>query len=169
MKRNSGRMFYLGAGVVAGTALGWLTAPQRGASLRARARQRLQHLARLGRRRLVRMQRNVDNRVRGRAAELRERASAGHSGWDVDANTLVDRVHSELGRQFGATFEHVNLNGAGHTVYLHGYVGSFDERERLVEAIQRIEGVEAVRSEELRIGIHPASAAGLAGRHRQAR
>lgn len=141
---------WLAAGLGVGVALGWLTAPRRGNWLRSQLRQKMEHWRRLGRRRLDRDLREIENKVQGVVAEVRE-AWDGHDHY-VDANTLVDQVHSQIGREFHPLLEHVNLNGVGHTIFLHGHVRSEDERARLVAAIRGIEGVEAVREEYPRVG-----------------
>lgn len=149
-QQRTNSLFWLAAGLGAGLAVGWLTAPRRGDWLRNQMRQKVEHWRRLGRRRLSHMNREVENRVRGAVAEVRE-AWGGHDHY-VDANTLVDQVHSQIGREFAAELEHINLNAVGHTVYLHGHVTDDEVRERLVRAIEAVEGVESVRTDNLRIG-----------------
>ena len=133
-------------------ALGWLTAPRTGARARGLARQRLQHWGRIGRNGLYRAGRGALSRITGAMTGgwMRLRYRRGTPRY-VDANTLVDQVHSLLGRQFPHLREHVNLNAADHTIYLHGHVSSRRERDELVEAIAAVAGVGRVRCEMLRI------------------
>ncbi len=140
---------WLASGVLAGTALGWLTAPRRGDWVRNQVRQNWTHWRRLGQRTLSKRGRDVENRLRGSVAEVRQ-AWWGR-GHYVDATTLVDQVQSQLGRAFGALRSHVNLNAIGHTIYLHGYVESEADRDCLVEAIRKVEGVGDVDAHELRM------------------
>lgn len=157
-RQRTNSVFWLAAGLGAGLAVGWLTAPRRGDWLRNQMRQKLEHWRRVGRRRLTHINRDLENRVRGKAAEVRE-AWDGHDHY-VDANTLVDQVHSQIGREFAPELEHVNLNGVGHTIYLHGHVADDATRDRLVRAIAAVEGVEEVRDDTLRVGpIEPSSLA----------
>ena len=141
------------AGAAAGVALGWLTAPRRGARLRNQMRQKLGHWARLGQRMIYKGRKDIGNRAQGAVAEVWERLrrTGGREPHYVDANTLVDQVRSQLGREFGEDFAHVNLNAVDHTLYLHGYVASKEEREKLIAAVAAVEGVEVVRSEGLRV------------------
>jgi len=143
---------WLAAGVVVGTAVGWMTAPRRGDWLRNQIRQKLIHWQRIGRRRLERDSRDLENRVRGSVAEVRE-AWSGRPHY-VDANTLVDQVHSQIGREFGHLLEHVNLNAVDHTLYLHGYLESEADHRALVRAIAAVDGVCEVDDSELRVGSH---------------
>ncbi|HUX68711.1 MAG TPA: BON domain-containing protein [Terriglobales bacterium] len=147
---------WLASGVLAGTALGWLTAPRRGDWVRNQVRQKLAHWRRLGQRTLSKRGRDVENRLRGSVAEVRQ-AWWGR-GHYVDATTLVDQVQSQLGRAFSALRSHVNLNAIGHTVYLHGYVESEADRDCLVEAIRKVEGVGDVDAHALRmVPVHAAA------------
>ncbi len=141
------------AGAVAGVVLGWLTAPRTGARLRAQTRQKLGHWTRQSGRYAYKAGKNLTNHVQGAGAVVWERLRrvGGREPHYVDANTLVDQVHSQLGRQFGSDFAHVNLNAVDHTLYLHGFVTSKQEREKLITAVAAIEGVEIVRSEGLRV------------------
>lgn len=93
--------------------------------------------------------RDLENRVQGGVAELRE-AWSGHEHY-VDANTLTDQVHSAIGREFAEILPHINLNAVGHTIYLHGYVRAAEQRERLLAAIREVDGVEEVSAAELRV------------------
>ena len=154
MRKRSRRAAWFAGGVVAGTVLGWLTAPRRGDWVRNQLRQKLGHWRHVSRIRLVKRSRDLENRLWGSLAQVRQ-AWAGHEHY-VDANTLVDQVHTELGRRFAATLSHVNLNAYGHTVYLHGYVDSAAERHRLIEAIGAVDGVDAVAAGELRLSRGPA-------------
>ncbi|HET9785085.1 MAG TPA: BON domain-containing protein, partial [Terriglobales bacterium] len=142
-------MLWLMGGVAAGVGVGWLTAPRRGDWLRNQIRQKLGHWRRVGRRRLEKQGRDLSHRVHGGVAELRS-VWSGREHY-VDANTLVDQVHSQIGREFAETLSHVNLNAVDHTVYLHGYVRDADERDRLIAAIHGIEGVRDVSAAELRV------------------
>jgi BON domain len=155
MRRRTRNAVWFAGGIAAGTALGWLTAPRRGDWVRNQFRQKLRHWRNLGRIRLSKRGRDLENRLWGSLAAVRQ-AWTGHEHY-VDANTLVDQVHTELGRQFGPTLSHVNLNAYGHTVYLHGYVESAAERDRLIAAIAAVDGVDAVASKELRIAAAPAA------------
>lgn len=103
----------------------------------------------MGERQYYRRTREVENRVRGSVAEIRD-AVSGREHY-VDANTLVDQVRSQLGREFAEVLEHVNLNGVGHTVYLHGYVRDSAARDELVNAILSVEGVNHVLADRLRV------------------
>lgn len=150
-------MLWLMGGVAAGVGVGWLTAPRRGDWLRNQIRQKLGHWRRVGRRRLEKQGRDLSHRVHGGVAELRS-VWSGREHY-VDANTLVDQVHSQIGREFAETLSHVNLNAVDHTVYLHGYVREADERERLIAAIHGIEGVRDISASELRVVAEPAEAA----------
>ncbi len=147
-------MWFAG-GVVAGTALGWLTAPRRGDWVRNQISQKARHWRRIGRIRLVKRGRDLENRLRGSVSQVRQ-AWTGHEHY-VDANTLVDQVHTELGRRFSGSLAHVNLNAHGHTVYLHGYVESDAERNRLIDAVAAVDGVDAVAAAELRVAPPPAA------------
>jgi hypothetical protein len=148
MQKSAGALWLLG-GVAAGVGVGWLTAPRRGDWLRNQIRQKLGHWRRVGRRRLEKQGRDLSHRVHGGVAELRSLWS-GREHY-VDANTLVDQVHSQIGREFAETLSHVNLNAVDHTVYLHGYVHEAAERERLIAAIHGVEGVRDVSAAELRV------------------
>ncbi|MGH9520471.1 MAG: hypothetical protein ACRD2D_12515, partial [Terriglobales bacterium] len=64
-RQRTNSLFWLAAGLGAGIAVGWLTAPRRGDWLRNQMRQKVEHWRRVGRRRLERMNRDVENRVRG--------------------------------------------------------------------------------------------------------
>ncbi|MGH9474990.1 MAG: hypothetical protein ACRD1C_01525 [Terriglobales bacterium] len=154
MGRRSGKqathgLLWLAGGLAAGAAAGWFTAPRRGDWLRNQARQKLASWYRTSTRRMRKRGRDLDHRIQGTVAEVRE-MWAGREHF-VDANTLVDQVHSVLGRPFAATLGHVNLNAVGHTVYLHGYVHEVTERDRLISAIRKVEGVEDVQAAELRV------------------
>ena len=148
-RQRAREMVWLASGVLAGTALGWLTAPRRGDWVRNQVGQKLAHWRRLGLRTFSKRSRDVENRLRGSVAEVRQ-AWWGR-GHYVDANTLVDQVHSQLGRAFSAMLSHVNLNAIGHTVYLHGYLESEQDRDCLVQAIQKVQGVGDVDAHSLRI------------------
>ena len=152
-KRKPEGILWLMGGVAAGVGVGWLTAPRRGDWLRNQIRQKLGHWRRAGRRRLEKQGRDFSHRVHGGVAELR----AVWSGREhyVDANTLVDQVHSQLGREFAESLSHVNLNAVDHTIYLHGYVREAEERDRLIAAIGAVEGVRDVSATELRIVAEP--------------
>lgn len=154
------RALLLATGVMAGLAIGWLTAPRRGSWLRNQARQKLDHARRHAGRRLYKRRKDFANRLRGSLAVARETLSRALQVEppSSDPRTVVDRVHSQLGRQFARTLQHANLSAVGHIVYIHGYLPSELERERLVEAIARVEGVEAVRADTARIG-HPGRSA----------
>ncbi len=117
--------------------------------MRNQARQKLERWCRIGTRRLRKRGRDLENHIQGTVAEMRE-AWSGHEHF-VDANTLVDQVHSAIGRGFAATLEHINLNAVDHTIYLHGYVREAGDRERLLAAIVAVEGVEDVQAAELRV------------------
>ncbi|HVA62386.1 MAG TPA: hypothetical protein VNF74_01580 [Terriglobales bacterium] len=140
---------WLASGVLAGTALGWLTAPRRGDWVRNQMRQKMAHWRRIGLRTFSKRSRDVENRLRGSVAEVRQ-AWWGR-GHYVDANTLVDQVHSQLGRAFSAMLSHVNLNAIGHTVYLHGYLESEQDRDCLVETILKVQGVGDVDAQAVKI------------------
>ncbi|MGN6591355.1 MAG: BON domain-containing protein [Terriglobales bacterium] len=152
MRKSAGAL-WLAGGVAAGLGVGWLTAPRRGDWLRNQIRQKLGHWRRVSRRRLEKQGRDLSHRVHGGVAELRS-VWSGREHY-VDANTLVDQVHSQLGREFADTLSHVNLNAVGHTVYLHGCVREADERDRLIAAILGIEGVRDVSAAELRVSAAP--------------
>jgi len=152
-KRKPEGMLWLMGGVAAGVGVGWLTAPRRGDWLRNQIRQKLGHWRRAGRRRLEKQGRDLSHRVHGGVAELRS-VWSGREHY-VDANTLVDQVHSQIGREFAETLSHVNLNAVDHTVYLHGYVREAEERERLIAAIAAVEGVRDVSATELRVAADP--------------
>jgi hypothetical protein len=154
MRRRSRSLVWFAGGVAAGTALGWLTAPRRGDWVRNQLRQKAVHWRNLGRIRLIKRGRDLENRVWGSLAAMRQ-AWTGREHY-VDANTLVDQVRTELGRRFGSTLSHVNLNAYGHTVYLHGYVASAADRDRLIAAIAEVDGVDAVAAKQLRILAEPA-------------
>ena len=155
MQRKSGLQF--GGGLVIGLAIGaasglvagWLTARTRGQVLRQTIRQKVARLRRMGERQYYRRTREVENRMRGSVAEIRD-AVSGREHY-IDANTLVDQVRSQLGREFAEVLEHVNLNAVGHTVYLHGYVRDPTERDELVNAILGVEGVNHVLADRLRV------------------
>src|SRR6185437_8355378 len=136
-------------GIAAGVAIGWLSAPRRGDWLRNQIRQKFIHWNKVGQRTFYKRRRDLANRVRGSVAGIRE-AYALHDPY-VDANTLVDQVHSQLGREFAPTLEHINLNAVGHTLVLHGYIADELERDRLVSAIAAIEGVGEVDASRLRL------------------
>ena len=143
---------------MAGVAVGWLTAPRKGSRARSQMRQTFIHWQRVGERGVEKGCRDLSHRIRGSVARMRGRLSearrshaAVRQASYVDANTLVDQVHSQLGREFSRAFKHVNLNAVGHTLVLHGYVDSEPERTRLIEAIEDLNGVEAVDARELRI------------------
>jgi BON domain len=142
MRRRPNRVLWLAGGVVAGVAVGWLTAPRRGGWTRNQVRQKLERWMRVGEIRLVKRRRDLENRVRGGVAKVKG-AWERHDPY-VDANTLVDQVHSQLGREFASALEHVNMNAVGRTIYLHGYVRDAGQRERLVAAIRGVEGVDEV-------------------------
>ncbi|MGH9413427.1 MAG: BON domain-containing protein [Terriglobales bacterium] len=151
MRRGHGASgwLWLMGGVAAGTAIGWLTAPRRGDWVRNQTRQKLDHWYRTGVRRMRKRGRDIENRVQGGVAEIRE-VWSGREHY-VDANTLTDQVHSAIGREFAAILPHINLNAVDHTVYLHGYVHEAEQRERLICAIAAVDGVEDVQAAELRV------------------
>lgn len=151
MKRSApgSSLSWLATGIVAGIGIGWLTAPRRGDWLRNQLSQKLIHYRRVASRRAYKRSRDVENRLRGGIAEVRE-VFSGREHY-VDANTLVDQVHSQLGRQFAEAFEHVNLNAVDHTIYLHGFVHSPAEADRLAAAILTVDGVRDIDTTELRV------------------
>jgi hypothetical protein len=149
MRRKTRNVLWFSGGIASGVALGWLTAPRRGDWVRNQLRQKMEHWRHRGRLRLLKRGRDLENRFWGSLAAVRQ-AWTGREHY-VDANTLVDQVHTELGRRFGPTLAHVNLNAFGHTVYLHGYVDSPAERDRLIAAIAAVDGVDAVAAKHLRL------------------
>lgn len=150
-------VLWLASGMAAGVAVGWLSAPRRGDWLRNQIRQKFTHWIKVGQRTFHKRRRDFGNRVRGGVAEIREAYSSREHY--VDANTLVDQVHSQLGREHADVLEHVNLNAVGHTVYLHGYVNDEAERDRLVSAIAAVEGVDEVDAASLRLHAGEAASA----------
>jgi hypothetical protein len=153
-KFSSSKLLLLASGVMAGVGIGWLTAPRRGRWVRNQARQKLIHLRRLTGRRWYKRRKDAANRLRGGWAITRE-AFQRQPAPATDERTLTDRVHSELGRQFASTLQHANLSAVGDVIYIHGYLPSEADKERLIEAIAGVEGVQRVRAEAVRIG-HPA-------------
>lgn len=149
MRRRHNRMVWLATGLAAGTAMGWLSAPRRGDWLRNQIRQKLARWSRRGQLTLYKRGRDVEHRVAGGLAEVRQ-IWRGRARF-VDANTLVDQVLSQLGRAFSPTLAHVNVNAVGHTIYLHGHVATAQERDRLAAAIRSVQGVGDVVSTALRI------------------
>lgn len=115
--------------------------------MRARLRDRLGRGERDARRFSEERLHDLVERTRGLAVEL-EQLIAPPERY-VDERTLVDQVRSRLGREMPSLLEHVNLNGVGHTIHLHGTLAPAD-RERLIETISRIDGVEKVEAEHLR-------------------
>lgn len=107
------------------------------------------HWYRASVRRMRKRGRDLENRVQGGVAELRE-VWSGREHY-VDANTLTDQVHTAIGREFAELLPHINLNAVGHTIYLHGYVREAEQRERLMAAICGVDGVEEVSAAELRV------------------
>ncbi|MGH9416113.1 MAG: hypothetical protein ACRD01_05745 [Terriglobales bacterium] len=148
-RRNQSAAVWMMSGIAIGVGVGWLTAPRRGDWLRNQIEQKLIRWRKRGLRRLYKRGRDLQNRVWGSVAEVKE-MWAGREHY-VDANTLVDQVRSELGRAFAATLARVNLNAIGHTIYLHGCVESGAERDELTAAISAIEGVEAVDASRLQV------------------
>jgi len=160
-------------GVLVGVAAGWVTAPRRGDWVRNQIRQKAGHFKRVFVRRAGKRGRDVRNRVRGGLAEV-QHAWARPDPY-VDANTLVDQVHSALGRELADLLPDVNLNAYGHTIYLHGHVPDAEARDRLVAAIRGVEGVGEVVSASLRLMAEPGpiggndSAAAEVGHSREAK
>jgi osmotically-inducible protein OsmY len=128
-----------------GIGIGWLTAPRRGSSVRARIRQKAWHWSRMALRYAGRRGRDWRNRLAGTAVELR-RATRPEPA--VAPVTLAARVRSRLGRQF--YLGQVEITADGGVIHLSGRMPSNGERERLIAAVRGVEGVHEVTAEHLR-------------------
>lgn len=125
----------------AGAAVAYLYDPQNGRGRRARLNDQVR--ARFGdaRREAERKAGYVRSTAEGKAQALRE-----PSGTPADDRALVDRIKSEI--LGGSRFEdhQVVVEAADGAVTLRGQVADAEQVEELVEAVERVPGVDSVRN-----------------------
>lgn len=146
MNRRRGTKIGVGAALLgAGVAVGWLTAPRRGSFFRARLSQKAARWSRAALRYVGKRRRDLRNRWQGATAEARKVVQPGVTPDDA---TLAARVRSQLGRRFA--LGQVEVTAKEGVVTLSGQAAGARERERIIAAVRRVEGVRAVHAQELR-------------------
>ncbi|MFL5619627.1 MAG: BON domain-containing protein [Gemmatimonadaceae bacterium] len=128
------------AGAGMGAALMYFLDPGDGARRRHLATDRGTSMLRTSQRETGKAMRNARNHAQGMFAKTRNR----FRGDGASGEQLLARVRAELGRQVERVSD-IDVVVDGHTVTLHGRLPSPDAT-RVVEAIQRVRGVERVDS-----------------------
>lgn len=143
-RRESGSSFWSFAlGAVAGAGAALLLDPNRGATRRARLRDKASAYRRQGETELRRRAKDASQRLRGKRYELE------HAGETVPDDLLVERARAQLGkrvRHSGA----IRVEARDGTVILSGPILRH-EVEGLVEILHQVRGVKAV---ENRLDVH---------------
>jgi osmotically-inducible protein OsmY len=128
-------------GLLMGVGLAYLLDPDRGARRRALARDKATHAGRRLAEELDASTRDLRNRVRGTAAELRAKVRPE----PVDDDVLHDRVRSSIGRVVSHP-RAIEVAVSGGRVTLRGQVPEAELKE-LLHAAERVRGASQVVNE----------------------
>jgi osmotically-inducible protein OsmY len=129
--------------VVIGAALAYFLDPNTGARRRHMARDRTAALLRRFGRRSEKLARFTAGHAYG---VVQETVPHQHDNPNPDDLTLRDRVESEVFRDPSIPKGQINLSVVKGMVELHGQLGSQDEIDRLIKAVQSVPDVQGVRS-----------------------
>jgi hyperosmotically inducible periplasmic protein len=128
---------------VIGAALVYFLDPDTGARRRHVTRDRMGALLR----RFARQSEQLVQYAGGRAyGVVQETVPHQHDNPNPDDLTLRDRVESEIFRDPSTPKGQINLSVVEGIVELHGQLGSQDEIDRLIKAVQNVRDVQGVRS-----------------------
>ena len=128
---------------IAGAAASFLLDPARGRARRARLADQGRAALRTAAQRAERLGRQVRSEVDGRLAAAR--AARTPSVAPTDDVTIADRVRSELFRDPEIPKESLSINVERGVVVLRGEIPEGEMRARIVDEVERIDGVWAVR------------------------
>ena len=128
---------------VIGAALAYFLDPNTGARRRNVTRDRIGATLRRFGRRSEKLVEYVGGRAYG---VVQETVPHQHDNPNPDDLTLRDRVESEIFRDPSIPKGQINLSVVEGIVELHGQLGSQEEIDRLIKAVQNIPDVEGVRS-----------------------
>jgi osmotically-inducible protein OsmY len=130
------------AGIGIGATLMYFLDPQRGNARRTQAIDQTGGMLRSTRRDLEIARRELRNRARGAAAELRGRLRDEY----LDDERIEERVRAQAGHRIDSSMRGVEVEAVGGTVILRGQVAPADHQD-LVEAAREVRGVHEVRDE----------------------
>ncbi|HET9439163.1 MAG TPA: BON domain-containing protein [Longimicrobiales bacterium] len=130
------------AGIGLGAALMYFIDPQRGTARRTQVIDQAAGTLRSARRDAEVVGRNLRNRARGAAAEIRNHVRRE----DVDDVQLEERVRAELGHHSHSSLRRVEVHADQGYVTLSGLVAPEDHND-VVRAARHVHGVEDVRDD----------------------
>ena len=128
---------------VIGAALAYFLDPNTGARRRHMTRDRIVAMVRRFGRRSEKLAAYGGGRAYG---VVQETVPHPHDNPNPDDLTLRDRVESEIFRDPSIPKGQINLSVVEGIVELHGQLGSQDDIDRLIKAVQNVPEVEGVRS-----------------------
>ena len=130
------------AGIGIGATLMYFLDPQRGTARRTQAIDQTGGALRSTARDIEIARRDLRNRARGTAADLRGRFRDEY----VEDERLEERVRAEAGHHVESSLRGVEVKAEGGTVTLGGQIAA-DDHDDLLEAARKVRGVEEVRDE----------------------
>jgi gas vesicle protein len=141
------RFFWLAVGVAGGMAAAYLADPDRGKARRAEIGQQLGATARDVAEQATHQAKDAAERVKGQVIESAKEAAPDELQVPADAQTLRDRIQSEVfGHRDDVQDVIIKVDGPGQ-VALKGTVPGSDNERDLLAAVASVDGVLDVRSE----------------------
>lgn len=127
------------AGIGIGAAAMYYLDPQRGMARRTQVKDQTGGKIRSARRDLEVTRRDLRNRARGAAAELRGRLR--HE--QIEDDQLEERVRAELGHHVSSSLRRVEINAQNGRVMLSGEIDA-DDHDEAIDAARHVRGVHDV-------------------------